>query len=96
MARKRKEDTAPASLDSALPSALVVEEAAFASPSEAPLEVAPAQPAASKWRVGETKQVSMFGHMTTITQGDVVSVSEYGPEGIARLREQGVALEPVV
>lgn len=91
MARKRKDDNAPVA---AVP---VEEQAAAVEAVPAPAIEAPvvSAPSASQWRVGETKRVALFGHMTTITKGDVVSVNEYGPEGIERLREQGVALEPV-
>lgn len=91
MARKRKDDNATVA------PAPVEEQAAAVEAAPAPAIEAPAvsAPPVMQWRVGETKRVALFGHLTTLTKGDVVSVGEYGPEGIERLREQGVALEPV-
>lgn len=56
--------------------------------------VPPAAP--SRWRILETKRVSWYGHLTVLHAGVEISVSEYGPDGIARLREQGLKLEPMV
>lgn len=50
----------------------------------------------SSWRVRKTMRVSWFGHVTTMPAGKIVSLASCGPDGIARLREQGVELEPMV
>lgn len=49
----------------------------------------------TKWMVLEDTVVSLFGQMTTLPAGTVVSAASYGPIGIKRIMEQGVALEPV-
>jgi len=94
MGRKRK-DAGPAFADSAPPSGATADLSELALPAEALTQAAPPPPPTTHWRVGETRRVALFGHLTTLTKGDHVSVFEYGPEGIARLLEQGVALEPV-
>ena len=48
-----------------------------------------------KWVVLEDAVVSLFGQMTTLPAGTLVSAASYGPIGIKRIMEQGVALEPV-
>lgn len=57
---------------------------------------APAAPVVARWQVAATKRVSLFGQLTTLSRGSIVSVAEYGPQAIERLREQGVVLEPMV
>lgn len=47
------------------------------------------------FRVTEAKQVMLHGGITTITVGTIVSVRDYGFEGIRALREQGVKMVPV-
>lgn len=49
----------------------------------------------SAWVVLEDTVVSLFGQMTTLPAGTLVSAASYGPIGIKRIMEQGVALEPV-
>lgn len=49
----------------------------------------------TKWLVLEDQTVSLFGQMTLLPAGTVVSVASYGPSGIKRIMEQGVLLEPV-
>lgn len=96
MGRKRREqqvemavEAAVSPVEAALPEIPETPEVS-ASDEQAP---APVQPTA--WKVGATVRVSLFGQLTTIHAGTVVSVPEYGAQGIARLREQGVQLEPV-
>jgi hypothetical protein len=48
-----------------------------------------------RWLVKRAARISWYGHLTTLSEGSVVSLREYGPDGIARLREQGVEMEPV-
>lgn len=67
--------------------------------SDAPADAAPVEveaPPVVRWRVAVAKRVSLFGHMTNLSAGDVVALNEYGREGIERLREQNVVLEPMV
>lgn len=59
----------------------------------APMPAPSATPTA--WRVVKTARVSWWGAMTTLPAGKVVQLSTCGPEGLARLREQGVELEPM-
>ena len=49
----------------------------------------------TKWLVLEDQTVSLFGQMTLLPAGTVVSAASYGPNGIKRIMEQGVLLEPV-
>lgn len=58
--------------------------------------VVPSAAPVSRWRVVETRRVSWFGHLTFVHAGTIVSVNEYGPDGVLRLKEQGVVLEPLV
>lgn len=58
------------------------------------LATGPEQTAPTRWRVAQTTKVSLFGQLTTLQAGDVVSVASYGVVGMLRIAEQ-VALEPV-
>ena len=49
----------------------------------------------TKWVVLEDQRVSLFGQVTLLPAGTVVSAASYGPVGIKRIMEQGVQLEPV-
>ena len=49
----------------------------------------------TKWVVLEDQMVSLFGQMTLLPAGTVVSAASYGPAGLRRIMEQGVVLEPV-
>ncbi len=49
----------------------------------------------TKWIVLEDAVVSLFGQVTTLPAGTVVSAASYGPTGIKRIMEQDVALAPV-
>ena len=49
----------------------------------------------TKWVVLEDQMVSLFGQMTLLPAGTLVSAASYGPVGIKRIMEQGVQLEPV-
>ena len=49
---------------------------------------ASAIPAARAWRVVRETKVSLFGHMTTLPEGCVVTAAEYGPDGIERIAAQ--------
>ena len=51
--------------------------------------------APTKWMVLEDKTVSLFGQMTLLPAGTIVSAGSYGPQGVKRIMEQGVMLEPV-
>lgn len=61
-----------------------------------PTPPVPPSVAPSRWRVIETKRVSWYGHLTVLHAGVEISVNEYGPDGIARMCEQGLKLEPMV
>jgi hypothetical protein len=62
----------------------------------APAHEEPAPIAApTKWVVLEDAVVSLFGQVTTLPAGTVVSAASYGPTGIKRIMEQDVALAPV-
>jgi hypothetical protein len=50
----------------------------------------------SKWTVAQTTKVSLFGYFTVLARGTVISLADYGPQNVERLREQGVVLEPMV
>lgn len=93
MARRRKEvatlDTVEAVEAEPVIAAAQIEEA----PAAAAVEPAPAAPA--KWVVLEDKVVSLFGQVTTLPAGTLVSAASYGPIGLKRIMEQGVKLEPV-
>lgn len=56
--------------------------------------VGPVNTAPTAWRVARTAQVSLFGQLTTVHEGDVVSAAGYGSLGLRRLGEQ-VELIPV-
>ena len=49
----------------------------------------------TKWVVLADQVVSLFGQVTLLPAGTVVSAASYGPVGIKRIMEQGVQLEPV-
>ncbi len=51
--------------------------------------------APTKWIVLEDQNVSLFGQVTLLPAGTVVSAASYGASGIKRIMEQGVLLEPV-
>lgn len=101
MGRRRKEvalqDTVEAveadQMDSAADVQAPVEAEVFPE-SDVAKEVAPvAKP--TKWVVLEDKTVSLFGQVTLLPAGTVVSAASYGPIGLKRIMEQGVMLEPV-
>jgi hypothetical protein len=74
---------------------LALEVAPENAPAEVPSTPAPVPPAVTRWRVLESRRVSWFGHLTMMPAGEVITLAEYGPEGVVRLREQGVQLEPL-
>lgn len=104
MGRKRKEqasldmvEAVEAEIVDAAAEELEVEVTAEA-PAEAPVveEAAPAPIAnPTVWVVLEDQMVSLFGQMTLLPAGTLVSAASYGPVGIKRIMEQGVQLEPV-
>ena len=49
----------------------------------------------TKWVVLQDQTVSLFGQMTLLPAGTIVSAGAYGPQGIKRIMEQKVMLEPV-
>lgn len=49
----------------------------------------------TKWIVLEDRVVSLFGQMTNLPAGTIVTVRSYGHAGVMRIIEQGVMLEPV-
>jgi hypothetical protein len=101
MARKRKEveQEAAAAVEA-------VEE--LAAPEEAQLVEAEVLPGSveeqegapvalpAKWVVVEDCRVSLFGQITTLPAGTIVSLASYGHEGVRRMLEQGVFLEPAI
>lgn len=101
MARRRKEvasqDTVEAveadQVDAAAEAQALVE-AEVLPESVAAQEGAPVA-APTKWRVKEDRTVSLFGQITLLPAGTVVSAASYGPAGLRRIMEQGVTLEPV-
>ena len=99
MARKRKEveqdaaDSVELTEDVAAP-----EEAQLVEPEAVPGSVeeqegAPVA-ASTKWLVVEDCRVSLFGQITSIPAGTIVSLASYGHEGVRRMLEQGVILMP--
>jgi len=105
MGRKRKEQ---ASLDAATVVTYDAADAAeilFADVDTAPepvvSEVAPVEPVSvpvsnpSKWLVLQDQVVSLFGQMTNLPAGTIVSIGSYGPIGVKRIMEQGVIMEPL-
>lgn len=95
MGRKRKDQTSLNAIDAVDPLLVDAAEPEMVELIEAP-EVATASIAQpTKWLVLEDQVVSLFGQMTTLPAGTVVSVGSYGPVGIKRIMEQGVVLEPV-
>jgi hypothetical protein len=53
----------------------------------------PSPNAVKKYRVVRTTTVSVAGNLTRVNEGDIVSESSYGPDGMRRLMESGVPLE---
>lgn len=51
--------------------------------------------APTQWVVLEDTVVSLFGQMTTLSAGTVVSARSYGPEGVKRILQQNVMMEPI-
>ena len=101
MARKRKvEQDAPAvdaeELDASLEAQPEVVSGSVEEQEGAPVveDAAPA-PVPTKWVVMEEQRVSLFGQITTLPAGTIVSVASYGPEGMRRLIEQQVQLAPL-
>ena len=94
MARRRK-DQASLDVQEAIEASSV--DAAVEPVMEDVVEAAPPAPVAAptKWMVMEDTVVSLFGQMTTMPAGTVISAASYGPSGIKRIMEQKVALEPV-
>lgn len=105
MGRRRKEqasldmvEAVEAEIVDAAAEELEVEAGSVAEQEGAPAyeEAAPAPIAnPTKWVVLEDQRVSLFGQMTLLPAGTVVSAASYGPVGIKRIMEQGVQLEPV-
>lgn len=48
-----------------------------------------------KYCVGEEKAISWYGQITFLGKGSIVDARSYGADGMKRLVEQGVKLEPV-
>lgn len=100
MGRKRKELASLDSVEAMEPSAVdaadenVLVEAEML-PSEVVVEESAPVAAPTKWVVLEDAEVSLFGQMTVLPAGTVVSAASYGPNGIKRIMEQKVALAPV-
>lgn len=105
MGRRRKEqasldmvEAVEAEIVDAADEELEVEAGSVAEQEDAPVyeEAAPAPIAnPTKWVVLEDQRVSLFGQVTLLPAGTVVSAASYGPVGIKRIMEQGVQLEPV-
>lgn len=105
MGRRRKEqasldmvEAVEAEIVDAAAEELEVEAGSVAEQEAAPVceEASPAPIAnPTKWVVLEDQRVSLFGQMTLLPAGTVVSAASYGPVGIKRIMEQGVQLEPV-
>lgn len=105
MGRRRKEqasldmvEAVEAEIVDAADEDLEVEASSVAEQEDAPVyeEAAPAPIAnPTKWVVLEDQRVSLFGQVTLLPAGTVVSAASYGPVGIKRIMEQGVQLEPV-
>jgi hypothetical protein len=66
-------------------------------PTPLPLPVAatgiPTASGAKKYRVKKTTTVSLFGQITRLNEGDVVSEESYGPDHMARIVSSGCPLE---
>ena len=92
MARKRKEVEPSDTLAEELVEADVAPEA---QPVEAVEEAAPA-PVPTAWVVLEKAKVSLYGQITTLPAGSTISVGSYGEDGIRRIMQQGVKLEPLI
>lgn len=62
-----------------------------------PAPVAAPAPAVkvTRYKVAEGKTISWYGNVTHLPAGTVVSVESYGDDGIARLTDAGVKLEPI-
>lgn len=105
MGRRRKEqasldmvEAVEAEIVDAAAEELEIEAGGVAEQEDAPVyEEAASAPIANptKWVVLEDQMVSLFGQMTLLPAGTVVSAASYGPVGIKRIMEQGVQLEPV-
>ena len=107
MARKRKEQASQDMVDAfevdSMDAAAVELEAEVEAPVEMAVEPASVEveeepaPIANptKWVVLEDQTVSLFGQVTLMPAGTVISAASYGPAGIKRIMEQGVLLEPV-
>lgn len=100
MARKRKEveQDAPVAVEAAeevvAPEDVQLVEAEVLPDSVEEQEGAPAA-LPTKWVVLEDCRVSLFGQITTLPEGTIVSIGSYGHEGVRRMLEQGVLLEPL-
>jgi hypothetical protein len=51
--------------------------------------------APTKWLVLQDQTISLFGQMTLLSAGTIVSAGAYGPQGVKRIMEQKVMLEPI-
>ena len=103
MGRRRKDQTASQDMVEANEAEIMdAAEAQDVTPAAAPESVIvaeyheelPSKPV-SKWLVLEDQTVSLFGQMTLLPAGTVVSAASYGPAGIKRIMEQGVELAPL-
>lgn len=92
MARKRKEVEPSDTLAEELVEADVAPEA---QPVEA-VEEAALAPVPTAWVVLEKAKVSLYGQITTLPAGSTISVGSYGEDGIRRIMQQGVKLEPLI
>lgn len=101
MARKRKEvEQEVIAAEEVVEIVAVPEEAQSVEPVEVAPESVEAQEGApevmpTKWLVLGDHRVSLFGQITTLPAGTVVTLASYGHEGMRRILEQGVLLEPL-
>lgn len=101
MGRRRKEQASLDTLEAVEAPVLAAEEIEalneVAAQEEAPAieEETPPITNPTQWVVLEEKVVSLFGQMTTLSVGTVVSARSYGPEGVKRILQQDVMMEPI-
>lgn len=101
MGRRRKEQASLDTLEAVDAPMFAAEEIEtppeVAAQEEAPIVEEEPTPIANptQWMVLEEKVVSLFGQMTTLSVGTVVSARGYGAEGVRRIMQQGVIMEPI-
>lgn len=99
MARRKTQQveavaTSDASLVSAAPAEAALEQVTLPA-NDQPVVAVVEAPVVEAWKVVEAARASLYGQTVSLSPGKILRAAVYGQDALARLREQGVVLEPV-